>query len=131
KTHRGKATFQPRHGINRIACAHLRFDVGDAQMRMRARHLARVRKPLLERCCLSGSLQRILWGYEPPHIVESQALQCHLAGMNMPFMGRIERASEQTYSQTRSNRAGRLQPYGASLREPRHLQLSVLAYALF
>src|SRR5579862_2328172 len=106
----GKALLQPHHGIDCEARSHLSFDVGHTQMRISSGQLTRGGHPLLKRRHVGSGLQRVLRRDKPPYVMEAEALQCDLTRMHMTFMGRIERATQQTDPQSRSHRPRWLEP---------------------
>src|SRR6185503_9004318 len=95
----------------------------------------RIGEAILQRRHANAGLQRILRRDQPPHIIEAELFQRHLADMQMTLMGRIERAAEKADAQTRRDGTRRPDPgewlacafHGRVCPVPRTIYLNVVS----
>jgi hypothetical protein len=99
--HGWTATAQDANGVDRVAGADLRLDIGDVDARMPGTRPRR-RDAGSERGQFPDILQRISGRHQPPDAVEAKPLHCEQADGTVRRMRRIERAAKQPDAQTGS-----------------------------
>jgi len=69
------------------------FDVGHPDIGV-TRQFAGAREPVLERGHTFLGFERVLWGNEPPNLIQMQVLQRQQADMQMAVVRRVEGAAQ-------------------------------------
>lgn len=85
---------QVAQGLRRVDRAQQPLDVGGADVPVVRRRLGRA-QPLIEGRHARLGFERILWGDQPPDLVEAEVFQGFQGDMPVPVMGRIEGPAEQ------------------------------------
>lgn len=96
ETNVGKPSLQLGQSIGGIRTAQMALDVGDANTWVARKPVGR-RQPVGQGRHSLHRLQRILRRHQPPHLVHPEQFQGAQADVQVPGMGRVERAAEQPH----------------------------------